>query len=407
MKKANTQRKNNLNMFEHTTPFEARLALFLESFKGTGHLSVDDIKDIVWNAHDNNLLSRMVFMITDDNPKVGLQKIMDILNEAWNNFPHRELNGLAPRDMVLRLADDQDFEAHSRRDFFDIFADRFPKETKLCPTRDNEWECQYPANIQGMREQLLEMNEPVSEMEDVSASVEMARGMLEPLRLIAARDYLDQEPFLFDAAVICSKAAFENGDTNAARKYLESAIEKAKTLFPSKFVQGKDILPWHFADNRPLLLLLGEYATFVESVEGPLSAIPHYEELIALNPNDNQGIRGFLATAYLKTNRLEELLVLDGKYPDDMVAELAVGALLAVYKLGNLESASKRIKKMRKHWAHVFQEILKTDHPKPELLSGRVRVGGDDEAWLYWEDQGTYWMATPGAREFIREHSVA
>jgi len=59
MKKANTQRKNNLNMFEHTTPFEARLALFLESFKGTGHLSVDDIKDIVWNAHDNNLLSRI------------------------------------------------------------------------------------------------------------------------------------------------------------------------------------------------------------------------------------------------------------------------------------------------------------------------------------------------------------
>ncbi len=162
-------------------------------------------------------------------------------------------------------------------------------------------------------------------------------------------------------------------------------------------------MPWGFLDNRPFLTLLVEYATLVEEVDGKMAAIPLYEEIISLNPNDNQGIRSLLATAYLATNQLENLFLLDKKYPDDMVAELSMGTVLGWIKKGEFDLAKKHIQKHKKHWGNLFTEILKTNHPQPELQEGRVMVGGEDEAWLYWRDQGTFWMTTKGAVEFLRE----
>lgn len=48
--------------------------------------------------------------------------------------------------------------------------------------------------------------------------------------------------------------------------------------------------------------MLAGYAMFAEQYEGVEKAIPLYEEILSFNPNDNQGIRAILATAYLKTN---------------------------------------------------------------------------------------------------------
>ena len=199
-----------------------------------------------------------------------------------------------------------------------------------------------------------------------------------------------------------AREAFKGGEARRATGILETSIYEGRKIFPAEFSLAEDHLPWHFVDNRPFLLLLGEYATLIEATDGPQKAIPLYEEVIALNPNDNQGIREFLSTAFVKTNRLEDLVKLDTQYPDDAMQGLKIGVLLALYKLGRLDEARMHIKKIQKYSAHVFREILKTDHPQPALIPGRIQVGGDDEAWLYWRDQGTFWMAAPGAREFLR-----
>ena len=76
---------------------------------------------------------------------------------------------------------------------------------------------------------------------------------------------------------------------------------------------------------------------------------------------------------------------------------------MALYKLNKLDEAQKRIKKLKSRFKIAFEEILKSEHPQPKITPGRVLMGGEDEAWFYWEDQGTMWMATNGAREFLRE----
>ena len=228
--------------------------------------------------------------------------------------------------------------------------------------------------------------------------------MLRDVISTAAGVALEGDPLYFEAAMIVARDAFEDGEERRGKSILETSIYEGRKVFPAELVRGEDHLPWYFGDTRPFLLLLGEYATLVETTDGPSKAIPLYEELLALNPNDNTGIRAFLATALLKTNLLEPLVRLDAKYPDDLMQALKVGTLLALYKLGRMDEAQGRVKKLKKYSGHIFREILKSDHPQPELIPGRVQVGGEDEAWLYWQDQGTFWMAAPGARDLLREN---
>ncbi len=404
-KKALAHDTSRFDPREHTTTFEAKLAVFLAKQCANSGIMVADVKDIVWNENDHNLISRFAFVLAEENKKTSFDDILQTLNDAWNHFPHKRLNGLAPRDMVERMRDDEEFRPDERATFFDLFDDHFPEAVRVQRQRGHDWAWEFPADFHSKMNRLRDTKDDYEKMMTMEDDEELSPSaqMLTTMTLGMSRALVDESPFLFDAVVMFARFAFEANDTKMARQTLENAIFEARKLFPAEFVLGTDRLPWVFQDNRPFLLVLGEYATLIEAIDGPQKAIPHYEELIALNSNDNQGMRSMLATAYIKTNRLDDILALAEKFPDDGMVNLSVGAILALFKLGRQDEARARIKKGKKYLKHVFDEIVKTDHQKPELIPGRVQVGGADEAWLYWQDQGTFWMATPGAREFLRE----
>jgi len=397
-----------LQAMDHITAFEERLADFLEWQCRESNITVADVKDIIWNEQNSNLGSRMAFEIAEQNPKTKFENVLQIMNDAWNHFPHKRLNGLAPRDMVERINEDANFTPEARPDFYTIFADRFPGIIQLKKQSGSEWSWEFPAAYHTELTELAAIRNKQKEAslyeERGSFNTEdIAQEMFHSIEITFARTSLEKEPLQFEAANILARHMFDAGEMEHAIHMCETTLNRGKKMFPPEFSLGMDHLPWGFVDNRPYLFLFGEYATLVNATAGPQKAIPFYEELLDLNPNDNQGIRSLLSTAYIKTGRLNQLLELDKKYPDDLMVELKVGTLLALYKLGRLDEARIRALQMKKHFSHIFCEILKTSHPQPELIPGRVRVGGDDEAWLYWEEQGTFWMAAPGSREFLRE----
>lgn len=390
----------------YVTPFELRLDIFLSEKCKASNISCRDIKDIIWNEQDNTLTSRIAFQISEDNPKTKIEDILQIISEAWNNFPHRKLNGLAPRDMAERININKDFIPENRPDFYTIFQDKFPKETRIAQQGKNNWSFEYPALFNTERAEFLSMREKDSELENIkdkSVVDDLAQEFSHTMSLATAQALLDDDLLHFDAAIMLARDALRENQSRTAKNILESSISKGREVFPPEFSFGADYLPWGFVDNRPFLRLLFEYAMLIEEIDGTQKAIPLYEELIKLNSNDNQGIRDILATAYLKTNHLLDLLELDKKYPEDLMPGLSVGTILALYKLGRLDEARTRIKKSKKYFNHIFTEILKINHPKPKLMEDRVLVGGDDEAWLYWESQGTLWMSTRGAIEFLKK----
>ena len=386
----------------HTTLFEAILAVFLEKDCAKSEIGIEDMKDIIWNENDHNLISRFVFIVAEENPEAKLKDIMQIFNEAWNYFPHKRLNGLAPSDMVERLEEDVDFKSDERSDFYEFFSDRYPEKTGLKKMGKNEWSWEYSAEYHSFSGYLKETESDRNDNSEKDED-EIGREFIDKITVMAAKNMLKEEPLLFEATILLSKFAYENNETRGAINILENSIDEAKKVFPKDFSMGEDLLPWGFLDNRPYLSLLAEHASLIEAFSGCQKAIPLYEEIISLNPNDNQGIRDILTTAFLKTGQLENLLKLDQKYPDDMMIGLQIGTILALYKLNKLDEAQKRIKKLKSRFKIAFEEILKSEHPQPKITPGRVLMGGEDEAWFYWEDQGTMWMATNGAREFLRE----
>jgi hypothetical protein len=386
----------------HLTLFESVLNVFLTKDCSKSEIDIEDMKDIIWNENDHNLISRCVFAVAEENPKANLEEIMQMFNEAWNYFPHKRLNGLSPDQMSKRLKEYADFKPEERPDFYEIFSDSYPEQIGLKKMRKNEWSWEYSANYHSFNDFLKETENNVNDNSENNDN-EIDREFIVGMNVMAAKNMLKEESLLFEAAILLSKFAYENNEIKDAINILENCINKAREVFPKDFSLGKDLLPWGFLDNRPYLSVLAEYASLIEAFSGCHKAIPLYEEIIALNPNDNQGVRDILATAFLKTGQLENLLKLDQKYPDDMMIGLQIGTILALYKLGKLDEAKKRIKKLEKRFKIAFEEILKSEHPQPKITPGRVLLGGADEAWFYWEDQGTMWMATHGAREFLKE----
>lgn len=80
-----------------------------------------------------------------------------------------------------------------------------------------------------------------------------------------------------------------------------------------------------------------------------------------------------------------------------------MGHVLALIKLGRLEDARRQLKKILKYSKHVIKELLKPTHQQPPSFNPeRIQLGGEDEAYLYWREQGSLWRAARGAMDLLR-----
>ena len=107
------------------TKFETKLVDFLNSKCKASQLTLTDLKDIIWNEDSSSVMSRLVFAIAEDNPDVEIEKVMDMIQVAWNTFPHKALNGLSPQELSERIDEDPEFESTDRINFFSFFSDSY------------------------------------------------------------------------------------------------------------------------------------------------------------------------------------------------------------------------------------------------------------------------------------------
>ncbi|MDI6721142.1 MAG: tetratricopeptide repeat protein, partial [Candidatus Aenigmarchaeota archaeon] len=89
---------------------------------------------------------------------------------------------------------------------------------------------------------------------------------------------------------LCQTERAEEG-----RKLIENVINKGRNLFPEDFVPGKDLLEWGWLGNRPFLRCLVWLGMEHFHTGNHKKALEIFEEMLALNPDDNQGIRELAA----------------------------------------------------------------------------------------------------------------
>lgn len=64
-------------------------------------VNFEEIKEVIYNEQDQGALHNIMSKFDNGQDIDELNKILAIVNEAWNYFPHRVLGGLSPAEKIL------------------------------------------------------------------------------------------------------------------------------------------------------------------------------------------------------------------------------------------------------------------------------------------------------------------
>nr|WP_295385832.1 hypothetical protein [uncultured Thiodictyon sp.] len=161
-------------------------------------------------------------------------------------------------------------------------------------------------------------------------------------------------------------------------------------------------LPWARQHNRPLLrLLFRRYLCQLEEGQ-PQGAALTLETLLRLNPQDNHGVRAELMNHYLRCGEDQQALALVRRFPDDLLADLAYGEVLALYRLGEQERARTALGTAVHRLPRIPHYLTRKRIKRPRLSPVGVTPGGDDQAWMYREAMRDVWEAEPGILSWLK-----
>jgi tetratricopeptide (TPR) repeat protein len=131
-------------------------------------------------------------------------------------------------------------------------------------------------------------------------------------------------------------------------------------------------------------------------------AIQHLQDMLRLNPNDNQGIRYTLAGFLLSEDRDVDLVHLLEQYPDEASAAWAyTQALLAFRQQGDTPKAKKLLKAAVKTNKHVPAYLTGEKFP-PQEQPNYYSPGAESEALEYVGSFLAGWKTTLGAIDWLQ-----
>ena len=86
-------------IFERREEIEKEILDLLEETKSD--FGLEDIKEIVYNEEDQDDLVHVMAMFDHGQGLSEMSAVLDVMNDAWNYFPHKSLHGLCPMEKIL------------------------------------------------------------------------------------------------------------------------------------------------------------------------------------------------------------------------------------------------------------------------------------------------------------------
>lgn len=172
-------------------------------------------------------------------------------------------------------------------------------------------------------------------------------------------------------------------------------------------------IPWSEERNRPAVRLLFRlYLWHMETGE-EAAAMAALERLLALNPRDNHGVRAELMNQLLRRGEDQRALELARSFPGDVLADLAYGEVLALYRLGDQAQARRALRSAVGRLPRIPHYLTRKRIKQPPQDGPQGRVsgiilglapGGEDQAWLYREAMRDVWEAEPGILAWLKKY---
>jgi len=198
-----------------------------------------------------------------------------------------------------------------------------------------------------------------------------------------------------DAWVLLAEEAAES--VQQSMEYFSMGVEAGERALGEKtFAQDKGYF-WGILETRPYMRARLGQAQCLWSKGEHDAAIRHYQAMLELNPNDNQGIRHLLIGCLIEKRRDDDAIELIDTYEGDRGSEWLYSRVLLAYRR---EGDSEYSRKQRK-------EAIKQNKNVAAYLAGRRKIpkqlpeyytpGDKNEAASYVMDNKAAWQGTPGS----------
>ena len=240
---------------------------------------------------------------------------------------------------------------------------------------------------------------PLDEAQELMYEAFESTNSAERIRL--AQQALKTSKDCADAYVLLAQ---ESAPTPQAARTLYEAGVKAgeRALGPQAFKEMKGHF-WGVIETRPYMRARCGLAQTLWALGERQSAIEHFNEMLRLNPGDNQGIRYLLVTLLLEVGDDKALEKLLKKFKDDYSATWKyTHALLCFKREGNSAKANLLLHDAVAYNPHVPAYLLGKKHI-PKRLPAFVGLGDQDEAIHYAVDAKPIWQKTSHALDWLRE----
>jgi len=217
------------------------------------------------------------------------------------------------------------------------------------------------------------------------------------------RQALEIYPDCVDARVMIAdlECQFVRDHVAALREAVEAG---RRDLGPEYFERERGHF-WALIETRPFMRAMAMLARSLmewgttECVE---EAIVIQEEMLELNPGDNQGVRDILVGCYLQRKRYDDAADLLERYGEERAAIPCWSRVLLAYATGAGEQARALLDEAREQNPHV--ELYLTGRKRlPRTRSWCYSPGDASEAVFCADAVGPAWKKHPKTKRWLKE----
>ena len=233
---------------------------------------------------------------------------------------------------------------------------------------------------------------------------ELAFESMEAATAERARE-LAQQALAIDPDCVDALVVMTDLDANTEQDAiagLKKAVEAGERGLGAEFFQENKGHFWGILETRPYMRARAQLAELLRAAGSDVQAMQHYEGMLELNPNDNQGLRDPLLGCYLAHGRLEKAAKLLHDYEGDAMATFAWGRVLERFLAGDRPGAKRALKNARKGNPFVemfFTGKLRMTGEMPDSYS----LGSKEEAMICFDHLGAAFLKNQPAMFWVLE----
>lgn len=186
-----------------------------------------------------------------------------------------------------------------------------------------------------------------------------------------------------------------------ALELFQKGVEAGERTLGEDYFKENEGYFWGLIETRPYMRAKDGLARKLFAIGEKAKAVDHFQDMLRLNPNDNQGVRYTLLPCLINLERHAEAQNLLEIYPDDLSAFWSYSrALLAFKTTGESPEADAALRLALDSNKHV-PDFLLARVKFPVELPHYYGSGDENEAVFYILESDFAWKETPGALAWL------